>query len=406
MKYPAFVDNETFYRLDRSKSQMDQLIGMSENLKKVHQLASNNYGSFEDLIHSYLQAGIEIFQMETGIVSRITEDKQYIVKDVVTPLEVLNPGAVFELEGTYCREVYKTLEVIGLPHVGEIEEMKGHPVYQNLKLEAYISAPIFVNNKLYGTFNFTSTTPREYGFSEHEMDLISLMSTSIGSFILLQEKEDSLIGLNERLKALVGHVSHDLRNPLGVIGNLAKLISSVEMDQADKDHLIERIQKNSERCLELVNTILDIAALGSGKISINKQRIDLIKTIEESLENYQVFASENAMSIDTDLPHELFIEGDEARLLQALNNLISNAIKYGAPNSSIELSCRLQDDNKAAIEVRNAIATDIISVNKNKASSIGFGLDITREVLALHAADLDIQRNAQTFCATVSIPLQ
>ena len=112
------------------------------------------------------------------------------------------------------------------------------------------------------------------------------------------------------------------------------------------------------------------------------------------------------MSVSRQLPVELFIDGDEARLLQALNNLISNAIKYGAPNSCIQLSCRLRGDDKVAIEVKNAIATDTGSVSRYKASSIGFGLDITREVLALHAAELDICRGEGEFCATVSIPVQ
>ncbi|MCW8988624.1 MAG: GAF domain-containing protein, partial [Gammaproteobacteria bacterium] len=204
MKYPEFIKSKIFYSLDKSKSETEQLAGLSENLKTLHQLSSRHFDSFEDLIASYLKAGIDIFQMETGIVSEIINDKDYIIKDVISPLDVLEAGSKFELEGTYCREVHKTKKVIGLPHVGEIEEMKGHPVYQNLKLEAYISAPIFVHDVLFGTLNFTSLAPRENGFSEHEHDLISLMANAIGNFILLQNKENSLLQLNERLKKLVG----------------------------------------------------------------------------------------------------------------------------------------------------------------------------------------------------------
>ena len=345
MQHPAFVDNETFYQLDKSKSGMEQLIGMTENLKKIHQLADCNYGSFEDMIASYLNAGIEIFQMETGIVSHITGDKQYIVKDVISPLTVIKAGAVYDLNDTYCREVYKTKRVIGLPHVGEINEMQGHPVYQSLKLEAYLSAPIYVQGKLYGTLNFTSTAEREYGFSEHEVDLISLMANSIGNFILLQEKESSLVRLNKRMTELVGYVSHDLRNPLGVIGNLAQIVSNVDIDSERREQLLSRIKTNADRCLELVNAILDIAALGAGKIALEKAPFNIVKTVEESLGNYEALATEHSIEVSKEMPKNLIFVGDEARLLQAFNNLINNAIKYAPAHSKIEITC-IEEENK------------------------------------------------------------
>ena len=120
--------------------------------------------------------------MQTGIVSHITDDKDYIIKDVISPLDVIHPDDVYPLEGTYCREVYKSHKTLGFPHVGEMHELKEHPVYVNLRLEAYISAPIYVHDTIYGTLNFTSTEPRTYGFSEHEHDLISMMAQSIGNF--------------------------------------------------------------------------------------------------------------------------------------------------------------------------------------------------------------------------------
>ncbi|MDX1296337.1 MAG: histidine kinase, partial [Sulfurimonadaceae bacterium] len=152
MQYPDFVDNDTYFRLDRSTSEHEQLTAMTNNLKKVHNLTTRHYDDFEELIAAYLRAGIDIFQMQTGIVSHINEEKQYIIKDVVTPLvEILHKNDVFELDGTYCREVAKSGRTLGFPHVGEMEALNSHPVYQNLKLESYISAPIYVRDTLYGT---------------------------------------------------------------------------------------------------------------------------------------------------------------------------------------------------------------------------------------------------------------
>jgi signal transduction histidine kinase len=101
--------------------------------------------------------------------------------------------------------------------------MNCHPAYQNLKLEAYLSAPIFVERYLYGTLNFTSTESRANGFSRHKHDLIALMANSIGNYIMLRQKEEELVDLNKRIKRFVGYLAHDLRNPIGSIIGLAQM---------------------------------------------------------------------------------------------------------------------------------------------------------------------------------------
>lgn len=192
MQYPAFIENEEYFQLDDSKSYHEQLIALTNNIKRLHQLSIMQFDSFEILMQSYLKSGIEIFQMSTGIVSNIVDGKDYIVKDIVSNIKAIRTGDVFELEGTYCKEVVKSKKILGFPHVGTMKEFQSHPAYVNLKLESYLSAPIFVRDVLYGTLNFSSTTPRQNGFSEHEHDLISMMADSIGNYILLKQKRRAL----------------------------------------------------------------------------------------------------------------------------------------------------------------------------------------------------------------------
>jgi GAF domain-containing protein len=183
--YPDFVDNETFFAMDDSHTGLELALRLSENLKKIHYLTIASYQNFDELILKYLNTGIEIFNMKIGIVSKIKDDR-YLICNAMTPDGSLKKGDIFPLEGTYCWEVCISGEILGFPHVGIMDEMKDHPVYQNMKLESYLSAPIYLNDALYGTLNFTSTEPREFGFSEHEKDLIGLMANSIGSFLALR----------------------------------------------------------------------------------------------------------------------------------------------------------------------------------------------------------------------------
>ena len=221
--YPEFVENRKYLEMDSSVPEREQLWAMLNNLTRIHLLTADKFNSFDSLIREYLISGCEVFGLETGIVSEVTSAGNYIVKDVVSPLDVLEKGQEFALEDTYCREVIKSRTVLGFPEVGRLDYMNCHPVYQNLKLEAYLSAPIFVDGNLYGTLNFTSTQPRHKGFSSHERDLITLMANAIGNFILLRQKEAKLVNLNKRIKMFAGYVAHDLRNPIGSIIGLAQM---------------------------------------------------------------------------------------------------------------------------------------------------------------------------------------
>ena len=127
MNYPRFVNSQTYYSIDKSKSDIDQLVNLTEILKKINILTTSNFDSFDELIQKFLSTGVRIFGLEFGIVSKISGD-DYIVCNAVSPGDVIKKGDVFTLEGTYCREVFKSKQIIGFPHVGELEELKGHPV--------------------------------------------------------------------------------------------------------------------------------------------------------------------------------------------------------------------------------------------------------------------------------------
>jgi len=404
MRYPDFINNNAFYNLDKSQDKLAQLVALAENIKRVHLLTAKHYDSFETLITDYLRSGIEIFQMQTGIVSHIIDGNTYIVKDVVTNLDVIHAGDEYELEGTYCREVYHSQKTLGFPRVADIKELKDHPVYVNLKLEAYLSAPIFVNDKLYGTLNFTSTVSREYGFSEHEHDLISMMATSIGNFILLQEKGEKLKKLNFRMKELVGHVSHDLRGPIGSINGLSKIALAQKIDADKTQEILAAIHEESTKSLELVNVILGQAALGTGKVSLSKSRFEVLPFLEKSLKSFSLLMEEKALSIKTSVDMDVYLYADEARLTQVLNNLLVNAFKYAQQKSEIEIKF-LKTGGSIHCSISNVKGSAPIHLQNSIYKSVGYGLDIVEDILQLHETELVVKEDESMYCVSFDLPL-
>ena len=406
MIYPAFVENEKFFSLDSSQSELDRTIRLAESLKKIHFLTNKHYHDFDTLILEYLNTGIEIFGMKIGIVSNIVKD-DYIICNAISPDNSIHKNDIFALQDTYCREVFHSSKVLGFPHVGGLEEMKDHPVYQNMKLEAYISAPIFVSGELFGTLNFTSTTPRDNGFSEHERDLISLMADSIGAFLVLSQKEKDLSSANDRLKRLSGFVSHDLRGPLLTIRSFAELLKN-GVDPAKLSKIADMILLSANKGAEMVETILESAAMGTGKIEMKMETVDFSELFLKRIDAYQSTSLNKEFSFQIDCDQELFVSIDPQRMEQVLNNLISNTVKYTPAKGKIIFVAKRSSDDGVTVTITNDLQESTKSANKkfDSTMSVGFGLEIVRDILLLHNSKLSIDFETGVYIVNFHLPKQ
>lgn len=407
MKYPKFIDNNAYMAMDDGVPKMEQLQAMLGNLTRIHLLSANKFESLDTLIHEYLISGIEVFGLETGIVSEINAAGDYRVCDVRSPLSALKQNQVFPLEDTYCREVAITKDVIGFPEVGKLDYMNCHPVYQNLKLEAYLSAPIFAGDRFFGTLNFTSVTARKYGFSKHEHDLILLMANSIGAYILLREKEDKLLNLNEQMKRFIGFVAHDLRNPIGNIISISQIALKRDLPNAKLKEFIQKVYESGEIAIEFVNGILDGAALATGKVQLNMQSMAPPKILGDAIGSVEALATTNniKLKVKIEVGEDLRILCDEKRLYQSLMNILTNAIKYSPQGESVnvnltplEQGCKFSIYNKTATKIEQANMEEVKFY-----ASVGFGLDIAKEMLQAHDSYLHIQQNETSYLCEFSL---
>lgn len=407
ISYPEFIENKDYLGMDSSIPEQDQLWAMLTNLTRIHLITADKFDSFNTLIREYLVSGCEIFGLETGIVSEVTPDGKYIVRDVVSPLEALEIGQVFPLDDTYCREVIKSQAVLGFPEVGTLDYMNCHPVYQNLKLEAYLSAPIFVGGDLFGTLNFTSTRARTNGFSRHERDLITLMANSIGNYVMLRQKEDELVDLNKRIKRFVGYVAHDLRNPIGSIIGFAKMACKPTATAERRLSIIEKILPAAQTALEFVNTILENAALSSGKITPALTQTDLNALLNSAQNNVALLLSDSQNTIILNNAHTTNnVTCDSERIKQALVNLLTNAAKYSPEKSDIIITTE-NTENGITIEIKNKIEKTSATHdnNPNIYGSTGFGLDIVKEILEVHGSTLEIKNDNANYTVAFNLPI-
>lgn len=125
---------------------------------------------------------------------------------------------------------------------------------------------------------------------------------------------------------------HELRSPLDGIKKISEVLKNkaIILDSKGHDEYIQLIYKNSSNMLELVNDILDVAKIESGKFIVKKQEGDILKVIKDRVEFYSIIAKDSNVSLKLSLGGNIpgKVMFDQEGIEHVLNNLISNAIKY------------------------------------------------------------------------------
>jgi len=160
-------------------------------------------------------------------------------------------------------------------------------------------------------------------------------------------EERNLNSLNELAK-----MSHEIRTPLYAIISYADQIKSGKYQKADSMDRANKIWMNGELLIEIINSVLDIAKIESGEMTIEQQPMDLDYVIKKSEMALRFRAEEKGIELRfvTDSLQDRQIVGDQTRLTQILNNLLSNAIKFTSQGKvTFRTKIELQSNNDAKI---------------------------------------------------------
>ncbi len=182
-----------------------------------------------------------------------------------------------------------------------------------------------------------------------EKDLIYALQCGAHDFVSKEVSSDELrarVGVGRRLVELdqlknkfLGIAAHDLRNPLGfTIGMCEVLLGGRTGPLTEKQRgILERIAASGEQMLQLVNDLLDVAAINSGNLALDRTVGQLAPLIEERAELMQLAASRKGIRITLHLAEVPPVCLDPLRVAQVVDNLLSNAVKYSAPGTRVRV---------------------------------------------------------------------
>ncbi|MGI4993378.1 PAS domain-containing protein [Halobacteriovorax sp. GFR7] len=337
---------------------------------------------------------------------------EYVFDQLETGVQIINENMQYIfLNKSLLRQLGKTLE----DHVGKRMEdvypgIEKTDVYESIKNCLKTGNSYRVTNEFFFEDGRTTYWDLELAKVSDKVVILSrdISSTKEGERLLLEsnlrleaeikKRTKDLEKSNKRIREILGHVSHDLRNTLGIVLSLADYMETKGKMSTSK---ISTIRKMSEKSLEIVYSILEGAALGTGKITLNKAKTNIANIINSRIkiliESSSLIESRFKLLLDNSLEAEV----DPLRIEQVLDNLISNALKY-SPDDSVILITLTKDGN---FSIKNRIDTHKVEKLKptNLKESAGFGLEIINSILELHSLKLTITKENNEYLASFNL---
>lgn len=172
----------------------------------------------------------------------------------------------------------------------------------------------------------------------------------------LSEKNAEMQSINAHLKVLhdeknefLGIAAHDLRNPLTSISLSAErgelLLQNLEKNHHKFPMLLRSIQAESQRMLNIINTLLDVHRIESLGLQVRPKALDAVALLNNLVISYENRAEEKSITLAVHAPHPpVAFMSDEFLLTEVLDNLVSNALKFSPPHTTTDVSVALYDE--------------------------------------------------------------
>jgi two-component system sensor histidine kinase/response regulator len=226
---------------------------------------------------------------------------------------------------------------------------------------------------------------------------IQQLITQLGS------KNDQLKEINELKNKFLGMASHDMRNYLSAIKGYSQILQEdkEELPEETKDQFLDFIYKSSENMLKMVNDLLDVSVIESGKLQLDLQSESFESLINHHIMINQFFADKKNIRIQSDLSDVPKCKIDANKIGQVIDNLLSNAIKFSESDTSVFISLELRE-GKLVFSVKDE-GPGISDEDQAKLfqhfqklsarptageSSSGLGLAISKKMIQAHEGQL------------------
>ncbi|OGC45331.1 hypothetical protein A2V49_03150 [candidate division WWE3 bacterium RBG_19FT_COMBO_34_6] len=246
-----------------------------------------------------------------------------------------------------------------------------------------------------------------YLFLKKDQSLLELKA----KYEHLKKNEDRQLEFVQQREDYEAMMVHELRSPLSVIRGSADLIKkeSEKLSLQQKDSLLTQIFDSCTFLLNIVNDILDVSKIESGRFEIKKSTGNLNSVLQQCVDYYTPLAQERDIKINTEFDTSMAdFKFDQDAIMHVMGNLLSNAIKFNKNKGAISVISKNKNDGYAQISVSDTgfgipddmkmrLFNKFVQVDNNKKVSqkgTGLGLVIAKGIVESHSGKIWIENNS------------
>ena len=361
---------------------------ITEQQKQLEHQLKINEKRYRDLFN-YSQAFIFTHDLEGKFLSvnpAICEKLGYTAEELVGRMIVdfIPKNDVPNFHSSYLNTVNEEGSAKGIIRVNGKTDKKSFLLYQNFKVEEENMEPYII------------------GFSQDITDLIKAEKE-------LRKNKRSVEESARAKEFFLANMSHEIRTPLSGILGITNLLSKTTLNEQQRKYT-NLITTSANSLLSIVNDILDIEKISSGKFELEQIPFKLEEKVLNTVQAFQYKAEEKniTLSVKCNIAHDLIVIGDPSRLGQVLNNLLNNALKFtnsggiylnvyyftNSANSTV-LEFEVSD---TGIGIKPERLSDIFSPfvqassdTSRKFGGTGLGLSICKELIEMHGGKISVK---------------
>ena len=252
------------------------------------------------------------------------------------------------------------------------------------------------------------------------MDITPAVKAEIERAELLQRESQARAQAEEasRLKEeFLATVSHELRTPLNAVVGWSRLLRGGQLGPSGSDHAIEIIERNALMQKQIVEDLLDVSRIITGKLRINTQPTDLLLVIHAAIDAVRPAAEAKEIEIRTQFEAPgVIVRADVERLQQVFWNLLANAVKFTPTHGTVDVRLR-QEDSLAEVRIEDSgpgVPQEFLpriferfsqadGSSTRKHGGLGLGLAIVRHLLELHGGTVSASNRDENGGAVLTV---
>jgi signal transduction histidine kinase/ActR/RegA family two-component response regulator len=335
---------EVLTRAQEARREAEVLTDQLAALQKVTDAALGHL-SIDELLAESLKRIREVLHVDTVAVLLLEREENELVAWAAQGLEEeVEFGVRIPVGRGFAGRIVATAKPIIISEVENADLF--NPLLREKGLKSLLGVPMMIEGRPFGvlhvgTFKQKSFTEKEVGLLQSAADRIALAVENARLYQVEQQARADAETANRAKDEFLTILSHELRTPLTPIIGWVHMMESGILPNEEFQRALGVVNKNAYNLKRLINDLLDMSAILSGKMGIEETSVELVSVLQESVETMRAFAREVKVELKLEIFAELqsvTVSGDRNRLNQTFCNLLHNAIKFSPAQGVVTVS--------------------------------------------------------------------